>query len=84
MNKILIFDLVGMFAHFRKFYTNSSSLSYAFPPRTVITGLLAGILGYERDKYYEEFSSENCSVGLAIKNPIRKLVQTVNYIRTKI
>jgi CRISPR-associated protein Cas5h len=83
MNKILIFDLVGTFAHFRKFYTNSSSLSYAFPPRTVITGLLAGILGYERDKYYEEFSSENCSVGLAIKKPIRKLVQTVNYIRTK-
>jgi CRISPR-associated protein Cas5h len=83
MNKILIFDLEGTIAHFRKFYTNSSSLSYAFPPRTVITGLLAGILGYERDTYYDIFSSENCNIGLSIKNPIRKLIQTVNYIRTK-
>jgi CRISPR-associated protein Cas5h len=83
MNKILIFDLEGTFAHFRKFYTNSSSLSYAFPPRTVITGLLAGILGYERDTYYDIFSSENCNIGLSIKKPIRKLIQTVNYIRTK-
>jgi CRISPR-associated protein Cas5h len=83
MNKILIFDLEGTIAHFRKFYTNSSSLSYAFPPRTVITGLLAGILGYERDTYYDIFSSENCNIGLSIKKPIRKLIQTVNYIRTK-
>jgi CRISPR-associated protein Cas5h len=83
MNKILIFDLEGTIAHFRKFYTNSSSLSYAFPPRTVIIGLLAGILGYERDTYYDIFSSENCNIGLSIKKPIRKLIQTVNYIRTK-
>ncbi len=83
MNKMLIFDIEGSIAHFRKFYTNSSSLSYAFPPRTVITGLLAGILGYERDTYYEIFSSVNCNIGLAIKKPVRKLVQTVNYIKTK-
>jgi CRISPR-associated protein Cas5h len=83
MDKILVFDLEGTIAHFRKFYTNSSSLSYAFPPRTVITGLIAGILGYERDTYYDIFSSENCSIALSIRNPVRKLMQTVNYMRTK-
>ncbi|KPA09783.1 CRISPR-associated protein Cas5 domain protein, partial [Candidatus Magnetomorum sp. HK-1] len=38
--KILSFRLNGRFAHFRKFYTNSSSLSYFVPPRTAIIGML--------------------------------------------
>lgn len=80
---MIIFDIEGTIAHFRKFYTNSSSLSYTFPPRTVITGLIAGILGYERDSYYDKFSFEKCKVGLSIRKPIRKLMQTINYIRTK-
>lgn len=83
IDKLLIFDLIGTMAHFRKFYTNSSSLSYAFPPRTTITGLIAGILGYPRDSYYEEVSSQNCRIALSIRNPVRKVMQTVNYIRTK-
>lgn len=81
--RILIFDLIGQMAHFRKFYTNSSSLSYTFPPRTVITGLIAGIIGRTRDSYYEEMNSQNCKTALSIKNPLRKIMQCVNYVRTK-
>lgn len=83
VDKLLIFDVVGEMAHFRAFYTNSSSLSYIFPPRTAITGLIAGILGRNRDSYYSEFSSEKCHVALSIKNPVRKIMQCVNFIRTK-
>ena len=83
INRLLVFDLKGKIAHFRKFYTSSSSLSYAFPPRTVITGLIAAILGRERDTYYEEFDTNACKIALSIRSPIRKLIQTVNYIRTK-
>ena len=49
---LLVFDISGKFAHFRKYYTNSSSLTYLVPPRTSIYGLIAGILGLERDSYY--------------------------------
>lgn len=84
MNKnMLIFDIEGTIAHFRRFYTNSSSLSYSFPPRTVLIGLIAAVLGHERDSYYDIFSSNNCNIGLALRKPIRKIIQTVNYIRTK-
>lgn len=83
VDKLLIFDIKGHMAHFRKFYTNSSSLSYFFPPRTTITGLIAGLLGRERNKYYEEFSSEKCKIAVSIRVPIRKIMQTVNYVRTK-
>jgi len=83
LDKLLIFDIQGPVAHFRKFYTNSSSLSYTFPPRTTITGLIAGMLGRSRDSYYEEFSSKQCKVAISVRTPTRKIMQTVNYVRTK-
>jgi len=83
LDKLLIFDIKGPVAHFRKFYTNSSSLSYTFPPRTTITGLIAGMLGRSRDSYYEELSSKQCKIAISVKTSLRKVMQTVNYIRTK-
>lgn len=80
---ILIFDIYGPVAHFRKYYTNSSSLSYAFPPRTVITGLVAGLLGWERDSYYNILSPEHCSVATKLQCGYRKIFQTVNYLFVK-
>jgi len=79
VKEILIFDLKGRLAHFRKYFTNSSSLSYTFPPRTVISGLVAGLLGYERDSYYEKLSDSHCKIALALKTPVRKMMQTMNY-----
>jgi len=82
-NKILIFDICGQFAHFRKYYTNASSLSYSAPPRTVIAGLIAGVLGIERDEYYDVLNTENTRIAVAIKSGFRKIMQTVNYSNTK-
>jgi CRISPR-associated protein Cas5h len=82
VKEILIFDLKGRLAHFRKYFTNSSSLSYSFPPRTVIIGLVAGLLGEERDTYYKKFSDSHCKVAVSLKTPVRKIMQTMNYINT--
>lgn len=79
---LLAFDVVGPVAHFRKFYTNSSSLSYTIPPRTALMGLIAALLGYERDKYYEELSSERARIGVRLNSPVRTVMQTVNYLAT--
>lgn len=80
--KLIVFDLVGSMAHFRKFYTNSSSLSYRLPPRTVLAGIIATLLGRERDTYYGELSLEHARIGVALKAPVRTLMQTVNYLAT--
>jgi len=80
MRSVLIFDLVGPMAHFRKFDTNSSSLTYLFPPRSTVAGLIAGILGMERDTYYDIFHPDHCNIGLSVKSYPRKLMQTVNYM----
>jgi len=80
---LVIFDLTGAFAMFRKFYTNSSSLSYPFPPRTTVAGLIAGLLGYERDSYSGDLEPENCDIAVSVRIPVRRVMQTVNYVMTE-
>ena len=80
---LVIFDLTGAFAMFRKFYTNSSSLSYPFPPRTTIAGLIAGLLGYERDSYSEDLGLMRCDIAVSVRVPVRRVMQTINYVMTE-
>lgn len=81
--KVLSFYLKAKMAHFRRFYSNSSSLTYSIPPRTTICGIIAGLMGYERDSYYEIFSRDNCGITVAPKSKIKKLVQTVNLLKVE-
>jgi CRISPR-associated protein Cas5h len=77
--KILIFDISGTFAHFKKYYTNASRLTYGIPTRTVITGLIAGILGFEKDTYHEKFTEETTRIGIRLLSPYRKIMQGMNF-----
>ncbi len=80
---LVAFTLAGPMAHFRKFYTTTSALSYPFPPRTTLMGLVAGILGIPRDTYYENLSSDKLWISVRILTPVRTRVFTVNYLFTK-
>jgi len=79
--EILSFDLVGKFAHFRKYYSNSTALSFTIPPRTTLIGILAGILGKEKDSYYEEFSSDKIRLTLSVKSPLKKSFHRLNFLK---
>jgi CRISPR-associated protein Cas5h len=81
--EILAFNIKGKFAHFRKFYSNSSALSYFIPPRTTIIGIIAGILGLERDSYYEDFSLDNCDIGIRTLSRIKKSIQRLKYLKVE-
>lgn len=85
IDRIISFTLCGKFAHFRKFYTNSSSLSYMIPPRTVVIGLLASILRIKRDEYYELFNEDESKISVSVFPgiTIRKQTQSMNYLHTK-
>lgn len=80
--KMLAFDVLGYMAHFRRFYTSVTSLSYHFPPRSTVAGLLAAILGLERDSYYDLFSRDKCGIALSILLPLRKLTLSLNHLDT--
>jgi len=78
----VVFDIEGKYAHFRKIYTNSSSLSYTVPPRTTIQGIIAAILGYERDSYYSCMDS-SLYISVRKNSSTYKMTQTLNYIRAE-
>ncbi|PAV07477.1 type I-B CRISPR-associated protein Cas5b [Methanosphaera cuniculi] len=81
---IVAFDIWGDYAYFRRGYTTTSTISYPFPSRTTITGIISAILGFPRDSYYELFQSENSKIGLKIINPIKNTRINLNYINTKL
>lgn len=78
--KILRFDIYGRVAHFRKFYSNVTSLSYYFPPRNTIIGIIATILGMQRDSYYDILSNDNLGIALQILKEPRKLLVSMDYL----
>jgi CRISPR-associated protein Cas5h len=45
--------------------------------------LVAGLLGEERDTYYEKMNAAHCKIALSLKTPVRKIMQTMNYINAK-
>lgn len=81
--KVLVFDIWSDYAHFRKFYTTSSPLTFSFPPSSTIAGVLGAIYGAGKDKYLEVFSLDRCKIALKIVNPVKKVRMGINLINTK-
>lgn len=84
--KVLVFDVFGKYALFRRSYTTTSSTSYDFPPRTAICGLMGAVLGITNDtsdssKHLRCFDSAHIAIRLL--KPIRKVNLAVNYVETK-
>lgn len=77
--QVLAFDLQGDFAHFRKYYTTTSPLTFLIPPRTVIIGLIGAILGLPKKSYAESFPVSECKIGVQILKPLQKVVFKENW-----
>ena len=80
--KLVVFDVWGDYGYFRKPYTSTSTLTYPFPPRTTIAGLISAILGLPKDSYHETFNEENSKIGLRLLNPVDKMNYNFKYIDT--
>ena len=81
--EILSFTISGKLAHFRKFYANNTALSFSIPPRTTLMGIVASIMGWEKDSYYEKLSSDNFRFGVRVLSPLKKTFQRLNFLSIK-
>lgn len=83
--KVLVFDIWGDYAHFRKFYTTTSPLSFSFPPPPTLAGILGAIYGTakETNQYLKIFGSDDSFLALRILNPVKKVRMGINLIDTK-
>lgn len=81
--KCVVFDIWGDFGQFRKFYTTSSPLTFSFPPRTAVAGMLAAIAGVNKNEYLKHFSKADAHIALRIMKPVKKCRVSYNLIDTK-
>jgi CRISPR-associated protein Cas5h len=80
---VLVFDIWGDFAHFKRIETTTSPLTYPFPVGTTLSGMVAAMIGLGRDSYYDMFSRRNFLFGISILRPVRKTRINLNFINTK-
>lgn len=81
--EIFSFDIEGKFAHFRKFHGNNTAMSYSIPPRTTIIGMLAAVMGEEKDSYYENYRDKNLLIGLRVLSDLKKSFHRLNLLMIK-
>ena len=81
--KVIVFDVWGDYAHFRKNYSTSSPLTHSFPPRTALCGLLGAIAGLDKAEYFRHFLKDRAKIGCRILAPIKKVRIGENLIDTK-
>jgi len=79
--EILSFDIEGKFAHFRKFHGNNTAMSYSIPPRTTIIGMLAAMMGEEKDTYYQKYRDKNLQIGIRVLGEIKKSFHRLNFLK---
>lgn len=70
--KVLIFDLSGPFAHFKRIFATTTALTYPIPPKTSLYGLVAAMLGLEKtgNDYLNSFSAGSCRMGIQLLAPL--------------
>jgi CRISPR-associated protein Cas5h len=83
--KVLAFDIKGDYAHFRKFYTTTSPLSFSFPPPPTIAGILGALYGTtkETNQHLKIFGTDQCLLAIRILSPVKKVRMGINLIDTK-
>ena len=76
---IVVFRYRGRYGHFRKPYSNVSSLSYPFPPRTAIAGLLGAILGVKKEKVAETFNEDDARIAVEMDAEVKTITHVTNF-----
>ncbi len=81
MDKVLVFDIWGNYAHFKKIYATTSALTFPIPFKTSIYGYVSSIIGGEsfdknENKYLNNFKESTCKIGIQVLKPI--IMQRIN------
>jgi CRISPR-associated protein Cas5h len=84
MMPIVAFNLWGDYAHFRKYYTTTSPLTFSLPPRTALMGIIGAICGLKKESYLAALAHESIGVAVSLINPVAKVRIAENLINTKI
>lgn len=81
--KMLKFRLWGDYAHFKKYYTTTSPLTFEFPPPPTLAGIISAIIGLDKTEYLNRFQQpEDFRLAIRLNGPVQKVRWTINLIGT--
>lgn len=72
----------GPWAHFRRIEGNIVKQTYRVMPRTTVSGLLAAVLGLDRDSYYDVFAAGESAVAIEPVSELRTVNMPMNTLST--
>lgn len=78
----LVFEISGRWGHFKRIDGNLVKETYRIPPRTTVAGLVAAMLGIERNGYYDLFARGRSAVAIEPKGPLRTINMPMNAMST--
>jgi CRISPR-associated protein Cas5h len=81
-DRCLSFTIRGPWGHFRRVEGNIVKQTYRIIPRTTVAGLLAAVLGIERDGYYDLFAPGESSVAIEPATTLRTVNMPMNTLST--
>jgi len=70
-DRCLSFTVESTWGHFKRVGRSATKQTYRVPPRTTIAGMLAGIVGTERNSYYDIFGAENAAIAITPLSDLR-------------
>lgn len=70
-DECLSFTVRSTWGHFKRVGRSATKQTYRIPPRTTIAGMLAAIVGYDRDSYYEVFADGSSAVAITPFSDLR-------------
>jgi len=70
--KVLVFDIWGDYAHFKKIYATTSALTYLVPTKPAIYGYIGAVIGLEKfnNSYLHHFADKSCLIGLSLHGSV--------------
>ncbi|GGI97205.1 hypothetical protein GCM10008995_03980 [Halobellus salinus] len=81
-NTCLSFTISGPWGHFRRIEGNIVKQTYRVIPRTTAAGLIAAMLGIERDGYYDLFAPGESLVAIEPASELRTMKLPMNTLST--
>lgn len=71
--EVCIFQVKGSHAYWKKgFSSGGSPLTFGFPPRTAVVGLIGAVLGIDRDRLAQEFQIQETNTAVIPLSPLVK------------
>ena len=70
-DRCLSFTVRSTWGHFKRVGRSVTKQTYRIPPRTTVSGMLAAIVGADRDSYYDIFGEDNAAIAITPVSDLR-------------